>query len=229
MSVKVLGNGYLQRAIFQFLPQGNQDRCKTVSRAFRQNTEAVQREKILKQFSSEAIACIGRARLDVAPIINVRAEAVIIRIEDLPREASFFIGLAAGYAFMVAKIDFFVKGRGFLGCCCTLAVNRGTYLFEPPRIISESEDHCSVILGGTWGLCKKEEIMPAELRLAREMAQLLNGGTIDVPDIRSADPLAPEPEQSCCFSTHIFSCFRRCFFQTRKGIFDPLPAKIKLA
>jgi hypothetical protein len=234
MSGKVLGNIYLRQAIFQFATQDDQDRCKRVSRAFRQYSEGFQRAQILKQFSPEVIECIGRVRLDAAPIFNVHTEVELIRVEDLPRHASFFIGSAGEQSsrtlYMLAKIDYLVKGSCCLGCCCTLAVDRGVNVLQASRPMVGMPDVCWTNVGGTVVFCSKAVVTSSyELPFAKDLARLLNGEKLSLPDLPARGPLAREPEQSCCFSRSLFSCFRNCFFETRPRPRDPLPCQMKLA
>lgn len=192
-SAQVLGNPNLCRAILDFAPTCEQDRCKRVSRALRQNAEVIQQRKIFKLLSPEAINCLGRNRLEQAKIFNIPVGKVYYP-KDFP--SSFVIGLQGEKtAYISAKVKILVSGRSCLRCC-SLKVSEGMMMYMPPHQQRDEYLLISALLKGKaieHSLAKEEEI-----------------------------------ERRCCFSTRIFSCFRRCFFQTPGELWPPVPCKIKL-
>ena len=96
-STQVFGNQFLRPAILSFLPLKEQDLCKGVNNACKQNVETIQRRDILSRLTPEQINAFGRARLENAPIQNFPRNA---SWEDSPY-ASF---AASGASFNALKL-----------------------------------------------------------------------------------------------------------------------------
>lgn len=113
---KTSRNPNLCGAILNFLPVQEQNQCKRVNRAWERNTNASQRQRILKGMPPDWISILGQERLQNAPIRNWPSRTWVEH-ENLP--ASFVIGFRGGYnTYAAVRTKTYVPGR----CCERLSL-----------------------------------------------------------------------------------------------------------
>lgn len=153
-SNQVFGNRFLNRAVLDFLPLQDQDRCKRINKVSNENAQALQRQRLLKEISPAWIESLGQDRLARATIMNW-SNVVQVQKENLP--ASFVIGFVGKDTYAAVRTKVYIPGK----CCqrCSLKVT-GTVKNQ---------------VGYNLGVGEFRDAKPIHLRI------LLGGGTVPLP------------------------------------------------
>lgn len=147
-SNQVFGHRFLNRAVLDFLPLQDQDRCKRVNKVSNENAQALQRQRLLKEISPVWIQSLGQDRLARATIVNWR-NGVQVENEDLP--ASFVIGFVGKDAYAAVRTKVYIPGK----CCqrCSLKVtgtvkNQVGYNLRVAELSDPRPIHLKLLLEG---------------------------------------------------------------------------------